>query len=56
MDGITVLFDDEIANPGPSKAKAGKILEHGEVKGRPLTEKQKGFFGAIRGGAKLRRK
>lgn len=30
--------------------KAGKILEHGEVKGKPLTEAQKGLFGVIRGG------
>jgi hypothetical protein len=34
-----------------SQAKAGEILKHGEVGGRPLTEKQRGFFGAIRGGA-----
>ena len=31
-------------------AKAGKILRHGEVRGHPLTEKQKGLFGLIRGG------
>ena len=33
-----------------SKHKAGEILKHGEVGGKPLTEKQKGLFGAIRGG------
>jgi len=32
-----------------SPEKAGKILEHGEVKGKPLTKGQKGLFGAIRG-------
>ena len=26
--------------------KVKEILEHGEVKGKPLTTKQKGFFGA----------
>ena len=35
-----------------TKAKAGEMLEHGEVHGKPLTEKQKGFFGLIRGGGK----
>jgi len=30
--------------------KAGKILKHGEVHGKPLTKPQKGFFGLIRGG------
>ena len=34
-----------------SKEKAGEILRHGEVRGHALTEKQRGFFGAIRGGA-----
>ncbi len=29
--------------------KAGKILREGKVGGKPLTEKQKGFFGAVRG-------
>ena len=29
-----------------SSRKARKILRHGEVHGQPLTEKQKGFFGA----------
>lgn len=35
-----------------SPHKAGKILKHGEVRGRPLTKKQKGLFGLIRGGKK----
>lgn len=30
--------------------KAGKILKHGKVRGKPLTEAQKGLFGAVRGG------
>jgi len=30
--------------------KAGKILKHGTVHGKPLTKKQKGFLGAVRGG------
>jgi hypothetical protein len=34
-----------------SAAKADTILKEGEVRGHPLTEKQRGFFGAIRGGA-----
>ena len=36
----------------PSAHKAGKILKHGSVRGNPLTKKQKGFFGLIRGGKK----
>lgn len=38
--------------PGLTKEKAGKILRHGSVKGKPLTKKQKGLFGVIRGGKK----
>lgn len=30
--------------------KAGKILKHGTVRGKALTEAQKGLFGAVRGG------
>lgn len=30
--------------------KAGKILKHGSVHGKPLTKKQRGFMGAVRGG------
>lgn len=33
-----------------TKAKAGLLLEHGEVGGKPLSRKQKGLFGLIRGG------
>jgi hypothetical protein len=32
-----------------SKQKAKKILRHGKVKGKKLTKKQKGFFGAKAG-------
>mgnify|MGYP001611947815 CR=1 FL=1 len=35
--------------------KAKEILRHGEVKGHPLSEKQKGFFGARAGGAPVKR-
>lgn len=34
-----------------SKAKAKKILRDGSVRGKALTKKQKGFFGARAGGA-----
>jgi len=36
--------------------KAGTILTEGMIRGRPLTKAQIGFFGAIRGGAKIRKK
>lgn len=32
---------------GPSKEKAKKMLEHGEVKGKPLTQPQRGLMGAL---------
>ena len=35
-----------------STAKAKKILKDREVRGKPLTDKQKGFFGARAGGKK----
>ena len=38
-----------------SKKKAGKILRHGKIRGKPLTSAQEGMFGAIRGGKKLTR-
>lgn len=38
-----------------TKAKAKKILRHGEVHGKPLTKKQKGFFGARAGGARRKK-
>ena len=41
---------------GVTKKKAKKILKHGKVRGKPLTKKQKGFFGARAGGAPVRRK
>lgn len=34
-----------------TKKKAKKILEEGKVHGKPLTKKQRGFFGARAGGA-----
>lgn len=39
-----------------TKAKARKILRHGEVRGHPLTPKQKRFMGARAGGAPVKRK
>jgi len=33
-------------------AKARKILKDGTINGKPLTDKQKRFFGRIAGGAK----
>ena len=38
-----------------SKAKAKKILKHGEVQDKPLTKKQEGYFGARAGGAPVRK-
>ena len=38
---------------GPKKAKI--ILRHGEVQGHPLSKKQKGLFGAMAGGSKLKK-
>lgn len=35
-----------------SKYKAGKMLKEGVAHGKPLTKKQKGLFGLIRGGKK----
>ena len=39
---------------GPSKAKAREILHHGEVRGHPLTEAQRGFMGARASGEPVR--
>lgn len=39
-----------------TKAKAKKILRHGTVRGKKLTKKQKGFFGARAGGARRKKK
>jgi hypothetical protein len=38
-----------------TKAKAKKILRHGEVHGKRLTKKQRGFFGARAGGARRKK-
>ena len=40
---------------GVSTKKAKKIIKHGKVRGKPLTKKQKGFFGARAGGMKRKR-
>ena len=32
-----------------TKAKAKKVLKHGKVRGKKLTKKQRGFFGARSG-------
>lgn len=44
---------------GPKKKltpeKARKILRDGEINGKPLTEKQRKFFGAIAGGESPRK-
>lgn len=39
-----------------TKAKAKEILRHGEIGGKKLTKRQKGFFGARAGGAPVKRK
>jgi hypothetical protein len=39
-----------------TKRKAKKILNHGSVKGKPLTKPQRGLFGAVAGGKKIRKK
>ena len=33
-----------------SKTKAKKIIRHGKVRGKKLSKKQRGFFGAKAGG------
>ena len=38
-----------------SMEKSKEILRHGEVHGKPLTRKQKGFFGARAGGAPVKK-
>jgi hypothetical protein len=37
-----------------TRKKAKKILAHGSVRGKPLTKKQKGMFGVIAGGGKVK--
>ena len=39
-----------------TSTKAKKILTDGTVRGKPLSAKQKKFFGAIAGGQKPKRK
>ena len=38
-----------------SQDKAKEILRHGEVHGKSLSKKQKGFFGARAGGTPVKR-
>lgn len=38
--------------PGPSRKKARMMLRDDSANGKPLTKKQKGFFGWIAGGRK----
>ena len=38
-----------------SKAKAREMLEHGEVKGKRLTKKQRGLMGMVASGKKPRK-
>lgn len=33
-----------------TKTKAGKMLKHGTVRGKPLTGPQEGYFGLVKGG------
>lgn len=40
----------------PSSAKAREILHHGTVRGKPLTEKQRGFMGARASGQPRKKK
>jgi len=47
-------FGSDGAAPTLGKAKAKTILSDGTVRGKKLTPKQRGLFGAIAGGAKLR--
>ena len=39
-----------------TRRKARKILHDGTVHGRPLTEKQRGYFGAVASGKARKRK
>lgn len=41
--------------PGLTRRKARKILRDKSVRGRKLTRKQRGFFGARAGGTPVRR-
>lgn len=48
------MADNKKGTVSPQKAK--KILEDGEVRGKKLTKKQRGFFGARFGGKGSKRK
>jgi hypothetical protein len=39
-----------------TRQKAKKILRHDEVRGKPLTRRQRGFFGARAGGQPVKRR
>jgi hypothetical protein len=41
---------------GVSQHKAKKILKHGRAQGKPLTNRQRGFFGARAGGQPVKRR
>lgn len=38
-----------------TRAKAKKMLRHGKVRGKPLTKKQRGKFGAVAAGKSRKR-
>ena len=40
---------------GLTKSKAKKILKDGIIRGKKLTKKQRGFFGATAAGKKIKR-
>ena len=44
------------SSPHLGKSKAKEMLRHGEVRGKPLTKKQRGLFGVIASGKKPRKK
>jgi hypothetical protein len=37
------------------REKAREMLKHGEVHGQPITKAQRGYFGAVASGAKLKK-
>ena len=39
-----------------TQKKAKEIMKHGEVHGKPLTKKQRGYMGARAGGAPMKAK
>ena len=57
--GRLVMLGRVVVHNSPArltKKKAKEMLEHGEVRGHALTEKQRGLFGLIAGGGKPSRK